>query len=59
MVMKRMDFGINVGAGIELGSIGIGVQYGVGLNRLSTMGIDDENNRNRVLSLSVSYKFAK
>ncbi len=55
---KRMDFGINVGAGLDIGSIGIGVQYGLGLSQLSP-GDPKEKYNNRVLSVSLSYKFAK
>ncbi len=57
--IKRMDFGINIGAGVDLGHIGVGVQYGLGLSQIIPDDDMDKTKSNRVLSLSLSYKFAK
>lgn len=53
--MKRMDIGVNIGAGIEFGAIGVGIQYGLGLTEIAK----DSKVKNRVIGISVSYKFAK
>ena len=52
---KRMDFGLIMGAGVELNSIQIGLNYSLGL-----ANILPQNNvkfRNRVLGISFGYKF--
>jgi hypothetical protein len=36
--MKRMDFGINFGAGLEISAIQFGINYGLGLTNLSHDG---------------------
>jgi hypothetical protein len=57
--MKRLDFGINVGAGLEFGAFGVGVQYGLGLANLVPGGDSDNSMKNRLLSIGLSYKFGK
>ena len=55
---KRMDFGLIMGAGVELNSIQIGLNYSLGLPNILP-----KNNivkfRNRVLGISVGYKFGE
>ncbi len=63
--MKRLDFGLNIGAGVEFGAIGIGVQYGLGLTSVMPKSEELDNNddykypKNRVIGISVSYKLGK
>ena len=56
--LKKMDYGINIGTGVEFGVVDMGLTYGMGLANISGMG-DDTKIFNRVLSLSVGYKFGK
>ncbi|NJO87941.1 MAG: PorT family protein [Chloroflexia bacterium] len=57
--IKRMDFGLNFGAGVEFGAIGVGAQYGLGLSNLVPGGDSDNTMKNRLISISLSYKFGK
>ncbi len=57
--VKRLDFGLNIGAGVDFGAIGVGVQYGFGLANLQPEGDSDNFSKNRLLSISVAYKFGK
>ena len=54
--LKRFDFGVNAGGGIDLGSIILKVNYGLGLTKInstqSNNGADDRN-KFRTLSFSV------
>lgn len=53
--IKRMDFGINVGTGIEVNAIQLGINYGLGLVNLEN---DDEAKfKNGVFSITVGYFF--
>ena len=54
--LKRYDYGINVGAGFDLGRILIKANYGLGLAKISSMQTDNgENDKDkyRVVSISV------
>ncbi|MBO9202574.1 MULTISPECIES: outer membrane beta-barrel protein [Niastella] len=57
-VMRRFDYGFNGTAGFELNSVLIAVNYGYGLAKLQSgsNSTDDNNNKHRVLSLSVGFK---
>ena len=54
---KRMDFGLIIGAGVELNSIQIGLNYSLGLANISPQTNLKINNR--VLGISVGYRFGK
>ena len=54
---KRMDFGLIIGAGVELNSIQIGLNYSLGLANISPQTNVKVNNR--VLGISVGYKFGE
>lgn len=54
---KRLDFGLTVGAGVELNAIQIGTSYNMGLANISPDTEDGRTNKNRVLQLSIAYKF--
>lgn len=58
-IMKRFDYGLNGLAGIETSNMVIGLHYGLGLAKLqsgSDSG-DDNNNKHRVFSITVGFKF--
>lgn len=56
--LKRLDFGLTVGAGVEIKSILIGLSYGLGLANISSYTDEGQKLSNRVLAISVGYKFA-
>ncbi|WP_121355899.1 outer membrane beta-barrel protein [Flavisolibacter nicotianae] len=58
-VIRRFDYGLNGTAGIEGKSVVLGVNYGLGLAKLQsgTNSNADNNNKNRVLSLTLGFKF--
>lgn len=57
-VIRRFDYGVNGTAGIELKSVVLGVNYGLGLAKLQsgTNSNTDNNNKHRVLSFTVGVK---
>ncbi|MBD0352792.1 MAG: PorT family protein [Flavisolibacter sp.] len=58
-IMRRFDYGVNGTAGIEGKSIVAGVNYGLGLAKLQSGSNSsaDDNNKHRVLSFFVGFKF--
>lgn len=57
-VMRRFDYGLNATAGFQLGGGMIALNYGYGLAKLQsgTKSSEDNDNKHRVLSLSVGFK---
>jgi hypothetical protein len=55
--LKRLDYGLILGAGLEIGSVQIGLSYGLGLANISSYTDEDAVLSNRVLGFSVGYKF--
>jgi hypothetical protein len=58
-IMKRFDYGLNGLVGVEFSNMVIGAHYGLGLAKLqsgSESG-DDNNNKHRVFSVSLGFKF--
>jgi hypothetical protein len=58
-VVRRFDYGLNGSAGIEGKSLILGVNYGYGLAKLQsgTNSGEDNNNKHRVLSFTLGFKF--
>jgi hypothetical protein len=58
-VVRRFDYGLNGTAGIEGKSIVLGVNYGLGLAKLQSGSNSnaDNNNKHRVLSFTLGFKF--
>ena len=54
---KRLDFGLLAGAGVEFGPIQVGLSYGLGLANISPYTDGGTKIKNRVLGISVGYKF--
>ena len=55
--LKGLDYGLTTGAGIELKSIAIGITYNLGLANISINTGGGFKINNRVLGISVGYKF--
>jgi outer membrane protein W len=55
--LKRFDYGMIIGAGAEIKAIQIGLSYGLGLANISSDFSDGMMIKNRVLEISVGYKF--
>jgi len=55
--LKRLDFGLTMGAGVEMSSIQIGLTYNLGLANLSPNTENGYKISNRVIGISVGYKF--
>jgi len=55
--LKKMDFGLTVGAGIELNSLQMGLTYSLGLANISPYSENGYKISNRVLGISIGYKF--
>lgn len=55
--LKRLDYGVSVGAGIELKKITIGATYNLGLANLATDTNNGEKVNHRVFQISLGYKF--
>jgi len=54
---RRLDYGLIVGAGVAINSIEIGLSYALGLANISAQTEDGAKTNNRVLGISVGYKF--
>lgn len=59
--IKRLDYGLNAGMGIEIKAIQIGVNYGYGLQNLieGESSNSDIKITNKVLSFTAGYRFGK
>ena len=61
--LKRFDYGLNFGGGIDLKKVLIKVNYGLGLTKINSTennnSADDKNNKYRVLSVSLGIPFGK
>jgi hypothetical protein len=55
--MKRMDFGLSVGAGVSLSPVQVGLSYGLGLADIEPDSDDSYVMKNRVISFTVTYLF--
>lgn len=55
--LKRFDFGLTMSAGIEISSIQFGLSYGLGLANISPYTDGGTKFSNRVLGISIGYKF--
>jgi hypothetical protein len=58
-VIRRFDYGLNGTAGIEGKNLVLGVNYGLGMAKLQsgTNNNQDNNNKHRVLSFTLGFKF--
>lgn len=56
---KPFDFGLHVGAGIEIKAIEVGITYDLGLANFAVSTENGYKEMNRLLALSIGYKFGK
>lgn len=58
-IVRRFDYGLNATAGIEAGNLIISAQYGLGLAKVQsgTDSNDDQNNKHRVFSINLGFRF--
>ncbi|MBN2758067.1 MAG: PorT family protein [Bacteroidales bacterium] len=54
---KMLDFGLMVGAGVEFGPISVGASYQLGLANISPYSENGYKINNKVIGISVGYKF--
>lgn len=54
---KRLDYGATVGAGVDIKGFLVGVSYSYGLANISAYTEDGATTNNRVLALSLGYRF--
>ena len=57
--LKRLDYGLTFGAGVEIKSIQVGISYGLGLANISSYTNIGATIQNRVWEISVGYKLGK
>lgn len=57
--IKGFDFGLNFGAGVQFNAITFGLQYGLGLANLSPYTENGTMMKNKVIGISLGYKFVK
>lgn len=57
--LKRLDYGLSFGTGVELKAISLGVSYSLGLANISPYTEYGFKMTNRVLAFSLGYKFGK
>lgn len=57
--LKRLDFGLTIGAGLALNAIEVGVSYNLGLANVSSYTDNGAKQSHRVVGVSVAYKFGR
>jgi hypothetical protein len=57
--MKRFDFGLGAGLGLELGPIVPSVSYQLGFSNINDGSEEDAKVKNKVFQISVAYMFGK
>ncbi len=55
--LRRFDFVLTIGAGVEFNSIVVGVTYGLGQANLAPSDDGGTNIKNRVIGIAVGYNF--
>jgi len=58
-MLKRLDFGLTVGAGVQIDAIEVSLAYNLGLANISATTDGGSKVKNKVIGLSVAYKFGK
>jgi outer membrane protein W len=57
--MKRLDYGLIIGAGVQFGAIEVGAFYGLGLANVEADPYEKSSSKNGFFSLSVGYKLGE
>ncbi len=55
--VKRLDFGLTIGAGVEINAIQVGLTYNLGLANISPYSDGGYKINHRVIGISLGYKF--
>lgn len=55
--LTSTDFGLDLGAGVEISKFVIQAQYGIGLSNLQPAATNDESLKNKVFAISLGYMF--
>jgi hypothetical protein len=55
--IKALDFGINIGVGGEMNNMTLSLQYGLGLANFATVTDNGTTYKNKVIGISLGYKF--
>lgn len=58
-MLKRPDFGLAFGGGVEIKSFQFGIFYNLGLANISAYAEDETKIKNRVLNISAGYRFIR
>ena len=56
--LKRLDWGLGAGAGVEFGKLQLGLSYALGLANISAESEGDTQANHRVLSISLGYRLS-
>lgn len=56
---RRLDYGLMIGAGVELGSIQLGLSYAHGLANIAPVQSNGRRQQNRVFRLSAAFLFGE
>jgi hypothetical protein len=57
--LKRLDFGLIFGAGVAISDFEVGLSYNLGLKNISSYTGDGFKINNRVIGITLGYKFGK
>ncbi len=57
--LKRFDFGLTAGTGVGINAFNIGLSYGLGLANISPDTEGSTKQKNRLLSVSLGYRFSR
>ena len=58
-LLKRLDYGAGVGAGVILSSVSVGIDYDLGLANIASDASGGYKINNRVLQISIGYLFGE
>jgi hypothetical protein len=58
-LLKRLDYGVGIGAGVILSSVSVGIDYDLGLANIASDASGGYKINNRVLQISIGYLFGK
>lgn len=54
---RKLDYGLTFGGGLDINNITLGVAYDMGMANIAAVQENDNEAKNRVLKISVGYKF--
>lgn len=57
--LKRLEYGLLIGGGVEFNSFVVALNYSHGFTNISLFDFDDFTLKNRVIALSIGYNFGK